>query len=77
MSRLVKWSLYIAFCICQSFTHTHTHTHTHTPQATLEQDTSEAATTKNYVLYADSEEEMKEWIEALTEEIKPMIGENR
>ena len=47
------------------------------PQATQEHESPEGAAAKNYVMYADSEEEMLEWIKALTEEIKPMIGENR
>lgn len=29
---------------------------------------------KNYILSSDSEEEMKSWVSAITEEIKPMLG---
>ena len=29
---------------------------------------------KNYILSSDSEEEMKVWMSAITEEIKPMLG---
>ena len=52
-------------------------THFHFVQTGQENDSSEGSPAKNYVLYADSEEEMQEWIKALSEEIKPMIGEDR
>ena len=49
----------------------------HFVQTSAENDTSDGAPAKNYVLYADSEDEMQEWIKALNDEIKPMIGEDR
>lgn len=44
----------------------HTHTYTHILQ--------EETDSKSYVLCSDTEEEMKAWIAAITEEIKPMMG---
>ena len=46
-------------------------------QSGQENDSSEGTPAKNYVLYAESEDEMQEWIKALSEEIKPMIGEDK
>ena len=46
-------------------------------QSSQENDSSEGSPAKNYVLHADSEEDMVAWIKALSEEMKPMIGEDR
>ena len=46
------------------------------PQAPPAPDNIDAPT-KNYILYSDTEEEMLEWINAITGEIKPAMGSGR
>ena len=46
------------------------------PQAPPDPDIIDAPT-KNYILYSDTEEEMLEWINAITDEIKPAMGGGR
>lgn len=38
------------------------------------EDSTDSGPLKNYVLCSDSEEEMRAWVSAITEEIKPMMG---
>ena len=42
-------------------------------QAPPDQDNTDPPV-KNYVLYSDTEEDMREWINAISEEIKPVLG---